>query len=62
MDIYLRERVGHVWLVDPQVRTLEVYRHGGLVWHRVAVYHDDAKIRAEPFEAIEMGLGALWER
>ncbi|MEX1367286.1 MAG: Uma2 family endonuclease [Nannocystaceae bacterium] len=62
MEIYLRERVGHAWLVDPVARTLEVYRLGDDVWQRVAVHRDDAKIRAEPFDAVELSLGLLWER
>src|SRR5690606_31336136 len=62
MDIYLRERVGHVWLIDPAVRMLEVYRHGDSVWQRLAVYRDDASVRAEPFDAVELALGLLWER
>lgn len=62
MEIYLRERVGHVWLVDPIVRTLEVYRLGEGVWQRVSVYRDDACMRAEPFDAVELRLGLLWER
>lgn len=62
MDIYLRERVGHVWLVDPAARTLEVYRRGGEVWERLAVHRDDASVRVEPFDAIELQLGLLWER
>lgn len=62
MEIYLRERVGHVWLVDPIVRTLEVYRLGEGVWQRVAVHRDDASARIEPFDAVELRLGLLWER
>lgn len=62
MEIYLRERVGHVWLIDPVLRTLELYRHGGEVWQRQAVYRDDPRVRAEPFEAFELPLGLLWER
>jgi Uma2 family endonuclease len=62
MEIYLRERVGHVWFVDPIVRTLEVYRLGEGVWHRIAVHRDDACVRVEPFEAIELQVGLLWER
>lgn len=62
MEIYLRERVGHAWLVDPIARTLEVYRLGDAFWERLAVFHDDAKARAVPFEAFELPLGLLWER
>ncbi len=62
MEIYLRERVGHVWLVDPIARTLEIYRLGETVWQRVAVARDRALVRAEPFDAFELQLGLLWER
>ncbi|MFV8752332.1 Uma2 family endonuclease [Nannocystaceae bacterium ST9] len=62
MEIYLRERVGHAWLVDPIVRTLEIYRFAETVWQRVAVFRDDALVRGEPFDAFELELGLLWER
>jgi Uma2 family endonuclease len=62
MEIYLRERVGHAWLIDPIARTLEVYRLAEAVWQRVAVFHDDALVRAEPFDALELQLRLLWER
>ncbi len=59
MDVYAREGVAHLWLVDPKSRTLEVYRLEGK-WMRVATHRDDAIVRAEPFDAIELELGALW--
>ena len=62
MEIYLRERVAHAWLVDPIARTLEVYRRGEAVWQRLAVFRDDARVRAEPFDAFELPLGLLWQR
>lgn len=62
MEIFLRERVGHVWLIDPIAKTLEVYRHGGDLWHRVAVHREADSVRAEPFDAVELALGLLWER
>jgi Uma2 family endonuclease len=61
MEVYLREQVRQVWLVDPLALTLEVYRHGGDLWHRSAIYHGDAVVRAEPFDAIELPLNWLWE-
>lgn len=60
MAVYLRERVRHVWLIDPIARILEVYRHGGDVWSRVACYTGDAAVRAEPFDAIVLELSMLW--
>lgn len=61
MEIYLREQVRHVWLVDPLALTLELYRHGGTLWHRVAAHVGDVTVRAEPFDAIELPLQWLWE-
>lgn len=62
LPIYARERVSHAWLVDPIVRTLEVFRLDGEGWRLVGTWRDDAKVRAEPFDAIELELGALWSR
>jgi Uma2 family endonuclease len=62
MDIYLRERVKHVWLVDPIARTLEVFRRDDERFYVVKVWRDDAVVRAEPFDAIEIALADLWQR
>lgn len=62
LPIFARERVGHVWFVDPIVKTLEVLRLDGDTYRILATYHDDAKVRAEPFDAIELELAALWAR
>ncbi|MCU0255983.1 MAG: Uma2 family endonuclease, partial [Vicinamibacterales bacterium] len=53
--------VGHAWLVDPLARTLEVLRleHGR--WCLLDTHAGIVTVRAEPFEAIELELGALWE-
>jgi Uma2 family endonuclease len=60
MTVYAREGVTHAWLVDPIARTLEVYRRADGAWLRVVVHRDDARVRAEPFDAIELALGTLW--
>ncbi len=62
MDIYAREGVRHLWLIDAAVRTLEVYRLDSNAWLRLATHHGDAKIRAEPFDAVELNLANLWRR
>ena len=62
MPLYARQRVLHAWLIDPLAHTLEVFRvagEGGL-WMLLALHHGDVKVRAEPFEAIELDLGLLW--
>ena len=60
MTVYAREGLNHAWLVDPLARTLEVYRLQGKDWLRVGVFRDDARVRAEPFDAVELELDALW--
>lgn len=60
MPIYAREHVGHVWLVDPLIRTLEVYRLEGQRWVVVSTHGGEESVRAEPFEAIELDLSRWW--
>jgi Uma2 family endonuclease len=62
LPIYAREEVRHAWLVDPLVRTLEVLRLEARAWRIVATWRDDARVRAEPFDAIELDLAVLWAR
>ncbi|MGA3120795.1 MAG: Uma2 family endonuclease [Polyangiaceae bacterium] len=62
MPIYLRERVSHAWLVDPLARTLEVFRREGERWLLIGAWRDEAKVRGEPFDALELELAALWEK
>ncbi len=52
--------VAHAWLVNPIERTLEVLRLRDGAWTIVAVHSGDDRVRAEPFDAIELELGALW--
>lgn len=42
------------------MRTLEVLRLEGERWTIVATWADAAKVRAEPFDAIELDLAILW--
>lgn len=60
MPIYARGRIGHAWLVDPDARTLEV-RLEGERWLILDTcsHQGDMRIRAEPFEAIELDLAIL---
>jgi Uma2 family endonuclease len=60
LPIYARERASHAWLVDPLLRTLEVLRLESGRWSILGSYQDDARVRAEPFEAFELELGVLW--
>lgn len=61
LPIYAEQGVRHVWLVDPIAQTLEVHALGDDArWREVRVYAGDARVRAEPFAAVEVELAALW--
>jgi len=60
--IYAREKVAHLWFVEPIGRTLEVYGNEGGRWVEIATWRADAKVRDEPFDAIELELAGLWAR
>lgn len=60
LPIYLREGVSHAWLIDPELRTLEVFRRHTSGWLLVGTYSWDESVQAEPFDAVQLELAALW--
>ncbi len=58
--LYAREQIRHYWLIDPDAKTLEVERLDGESYRIVLTASVDDKVRAEPFEAIELDLSLLW--
>lgn len=60
LAIYARESVSHVWLINPVTRTLEILQLDAGRWVLVGVHEGSERVRAAPFDAIEMDLGALW--
>jgi hypothetical protein len=62
-DLYAREGVQHAWLIDPIARTLEVFVLGTEErWMLLKVHRDAARVRAAPFDAIELELEVLWAK
>jgi Uma2 family endonuclease len=61
LHLYRANRVGTFWMIDPSARTLEVYRLQGDDWLVVLTAGGEAKVRAQPFEAVEIDLAGLWE-
>jgi hypothetical protein len=49
-------------LIDPIERILEVFRLERGFWTLQLAASGEKGVRAEPFDAIELELGALWER
>jgi Uma2 family endonuclease len=62
MRVYAREGVGHAWLVDPDARTLEVYRLAEGRWLELSAHEGAETVRVEPFEEIEIALADLWAK
>ncbi|NOY89843.1 MAG: Uma2 family endonuclease [Deltaproteobacteria bacterium] len=60
MPLYAAHGVAHVWLVDPLVKTLEVYALKGEAYLLHATYGNDASIHAPPFDAVPIELARLW--
>lgn len=61
LPVYAREGVKHVWLLDPEVRTLEVLRLDGVSYRLLVTHTGVVRVRAEPFEALELELAFLWD-
>ena len=61
MPINAREGVQHLWLVDPELRTLEACSLGdnGL-WSLLRTISNDDPVKLPPFDAISFPLGGLW--
>lgn len=62
MTVYAREGVRHLWLVDPRIQSLEVYRLENGRWLLLGTHTGNAPVQAEPFDALSMDLSSLWAR
>lgn len=60
MRVYARERVGHLWIVDPVLRTLEVYRLEQGRWVVASTHAGAEDVRAEPFETVAVDMRRWW--
>ena len=62
LAVYRRERVPHIWLINPIAETLEVMRLEGDRYSLIDTFAGETEVRAEPFDAVPMLLGLLWQR
>jgi Uma2 family endonuclease len=60
LPAYAREGVSHAWLVDPLVRSLEVFRLEEGRWVFLGGGESNDHVRMEPFEAFGLELSLLW--
>ena len=64
MPRYAGAGVAHLWLIDPDLQTLEVYRldtaHDAPLWLLLDSLEGNATVSQPPFDAIEFPLSDLW--
>jgi len=62
MHHYARAQVRHIWLLDPGPEVLEVFRLDGEGWRLVLSVAGSVRVRAEPFDSVELDPTHLWAR
>jgi Uma2 family endonuclease len=62
LPIYAREGVHHVWLVDPDERTIEALALTDERWVVLGFYGDTKEARIPPFDAVPLDVDRLFER
>jgi len=60
VPLYAHAGVGHLWLVDPTGRSVEVYTLERGRWVVTATVGGDERVRLPPFEVVELDLSRLW--
>jgi Uma2 family endonuclease len=60
MRVFAGHEVPYAWLIDPVLMTLEVFRLESGRWLLLNAFTEDEKVRAEPFEELEIELASLW--
>jgi len=60
MPLYARWGVAHLWLVDPDLRTLEAYANHDGQWLLLATLSEADPVSLPPFDAITFDLSRLW--
>ena len=59
LETYFRSGVPHYWILNPVAGTLEVFRRTELAYALVLPAHRGQKVRAEPFDAVELSVDEL---
>jgi Uma2 family endonuclease len=57
--VYHRHHVPHYWLLDPANETLSVYRFSTDGYVEVLAAERGERVRAEPFDAVELSVGSF---
>ena len=59
-DIYAREGVSHLWIVDPKARTLQASELSAGKWFPISTLSDSDRVSVPPFEKLNFSLSRLW--
>jgi Uma2 family endonuclease len=62
LPLYEFHRVGHVWIVDPIGRQIEVFANGPRGFAPAITVRGEEAVRLAPFEATELPLSRIWPR
>ncbi len=61
MPIYAQQAVKHLWLINVEMKGLDVFRlEAGGSWLLISSHGEDDKVSAEPFVEVELELSLLW--
>ncbi len=60
MPIYAERGVQYIWLVDPDLHTLEAFENREGQWTMIAALEEDNPVSVPPFDAITFDLSVLW--
>ncbi|MBF0226618.1 MAG: Uma2 family endonuclease [Desulfobacterales bacterium] len=60
MPIYAQFGISYFWIINPIEKILEVLKLSDNKWFILAIYAENDKVRAEPFQEIEIDLQNLW--
>ncbi len=60
MPAYAQHCVGYAWLVDPVLKTLEVFRLQSGLWTLVGAFCENDRVSAPPFEEVAIEMALLW--
>ncbi len=61
LPIYAAAGVGHVWLIDPILQTLEAFALHEAQWLLLGVCEGASPVSLPPFDAVTCDLSGLWE-
>jgi Uma2 family endonuclease len=59
-NVYAKHGVSYYWIIDPEAKSVEAFKLDRGSWRSIGAFKGVGKMRAEPFDAIEIDLKWLW--